>query len=263
MTTARLASTDTLLRSVAAIQRHAEQLCPGELHISDVMSEFSLDEPESSHAGHAVAASHHAESSHAAFGAVDWCDGWSATAPGAAVLEPLPMTTYGLPQSVASTSVGAAYAEPVPAEQEGLWDAPAPAEREGLWASPALSEEVGLWDAQAPAQREGLWDTPAPAEAEGLWDGPAPAEREGLWDASAPAELKGLWESPVLPPAAAMGSERLAESPLPGMMSELQQAMSASMSSAGTPASSVHSSVESSTARHLVVRRRLAQCTAV
>ncbi|DBA78877.1 hypothetical protein WJX77_008617 [Trebouxia sp. C0004] len=53
-TSARLTATNALLHDVATIQRHAEALCPGDHHISDVMSEFSLDEPESSHAVHAV-----------------------------------------------------------------------------------------------------------------------------------------------------------------------------------------------------------------
>ena len=49
-TSTRLAATNRLLRDVAAIQRHAEDLCPGDSHINDAASEFSLDEPESSYA---------------------------------------------------------------------------------------------------------------------------------------------------------------------------------------------------------------------
>ncbi|KAL3150332.1 hypothetical protein ABBQ32_000177 [Trebouxia sp. C0010 RCD-2024] len=293
VTITRLTSTNTLLRNVAAIQRHAEQLCPGQHPISDVMSEFSLDEPESSHAVHAEAGSNHAESSHVASGAIDtgselektsklvqpssdntdgWAEyagptgskllqpsphntngwreyasptEWSNAPPAAPVLERLQRPTYGLPQPLASTSGDAAHGQPVPGEQD-LWEAPLPAELEGLRDAPVPAKQQGWWDAPVPDALEGLWGAPAPAEQKGLWDAPVPADREGLWDAPAPVEQEGswalpaqaeqedAWASPVLPTAASMGSDRVAESPLPAMMSELQQAMSASMSSAGS-----------------------------
>ena len=167
-TSARLTATNTLLHDVATIQRHAEALCPGEHHISDVMSEFSLDEPV---LGHAVHAELHPKA--------EPSSGSEPTAP-----------------ALSGEETGTFYQPPVKdINHPQLWDQ--------ALAQPAADST----DSQANGQ---------------AGENCAPAME--MPDSSLPAV--GALEVP------AVGVQ---ESPLPAMMSELHEAMSASVSSAGEP----------------------------
>lgn len=165
-TSARLTATNTLLHDVATIQRHAEALCPGEHHISDVVSEFSLDEPV---LGHAVHAELHPKA--------EPSSGSEPTAP-----------------ALSGEEAGTFYQPPVKdINHPQLWDQ--------ALAEPAADST----DSQANGQA---------GESCGAMEMP---------DSSLPAV--GALEVP------AVGVQ---ESPLPAMMSELHEAMSASVSSAGS-----------------------------
>ena len=167
-TSARLTATNTLLHDVATIQRHAEALCPGEHHISDVMSEFSLDEPELSHAVHAAL---HPE--------VEPSSSTEPTAPVLTVVSPISDSNHPL-----------------------LWDQ-------------ALTEPAANRPDSQASGRAG--------------ESCAPAVE--MPESSLPAV--GLLEVPAVErQSPAVGVQ---ESPLPAMMSELHEAMSASVSSAGKP----------------------------
>ncbi|DBA79311.1 TPA: hypothetical protein ACH3X2_007790 [Trebouxia sp. C0005] len=166
-TSARLTATNTLLHDVATIQRHAEALCPGEHHISDVMSEFSLDEPELSHAVHAAL---HPE--------VEPSSSTEPTAPVLTVVSPISDSNHPL-----------------------LWDQ-------------ALTEPAANRPDSQASGRAG--------------ESCAPAVE--MPESSLPAV--GLLEVPAVErQSPAVGVQ---ESPLPAMMSELHEAMSASVSSAGS-----------------------------
>ena len=174
-TSARLTATNTLLHDVATIQRHAEALCPGEHHISDVMSEFSLDEPESSHAVHAELTPE-AEPS-------------SGTEPTAPVLTGVETEAF--------------YQPPV-------HDMNPPQ----VWAQALADLAANSSGSQASGQ---AGDSCAPAVE--MPESPLPAV--GLLEVPA---VERQWPAVGVP-----------ESPLPAMMSELHEAMSASVSSAGKP----------------------------
>ena len=160
---------------MATIQHHAEALCPGEHHISDVMSEFSLDEPELSYPVHAESYSE-AELS-------------SGTEPTAPVLP--------------GVDIGPFYQPPVnEVNHPQLWDQ-------------ALAEPA--------ADSSG-------SQASG-WAGESCAPAMEMPESSLPAV--GVLEVPAVERQwPAVGVQ---ESPLPAMMSELHEAMSASVSSAGKP----------------------------
>ena len=191
VTTARLASINSLLRDVAAIQRHAEQLCPGQHPISDVMSEFSLDEPESS--SHAVHAEPDAASSHGA----------SAVADTSSQNE----QAFETANAQSGITVGRS-GNPIP-----IGSGAAPAELAVSESRPASNHS--LPEAVASTSADAVSDSEAPVEPEGLLEGPLPA---------------------VAPRASDRLTEESQESPLPGIMNELQQAMTASISSTGMPA---------------------------
>ncbi len=194
-TSARLSSTNALLRDVAAIQRHTEDLCPGERHISDVMSEYSLDEPESSHAVHAVPSSSLTELLEAE--------------PSCAVPAAADADTVVAQGSMSSTPDWACFGSlPVTVP---LTSAP----QDAVFHNP-LAASVGHSSAQGEAG--------AGEVVEGVAESPMPAV--------------GLSEPPV--PEKRRPAVGLQESPLPAMMSELQEAMTASISSSGNlPAVSV------------------------
>ena len=178
VTTARLASINSLLREVAIIQRHAEQLCPGQHPVSDVMSEFSLDEPESSsHAAHAELGLNHVESSLGA----------SAVADASGKSEEVPEAANALSESTTEKSGN------------------------------AMSTGSGLVEPAVCC--ESLQGN------DGLPQGCA---------ASTSADALACYK-PLAP--ATLGSDRPAEgieqSPLPGIMRGLQQAMTDSISSSG------------------------------
>ena len=174
-TSARLTATNTLLHDVATIQRHAEALCPGEHHISDVMSEFSLDEPESSHDVHAELTPE-AEPS-------------SGTEPTAPVLTGVETEAF--------------YQPPV-------HDMNPPQ----VWAQALAHLAANSSDSQASGQ---AGESCAPAVEMPESSPPAVGELE------VPA-VERQWPAVGVP-----------ESPLPAMMSELHEAMTASVSSAGKP----------------------------
>ena len=181
-TSARLTATNTLLHDVATIQRHAEALCPGEHHISDVMSEFSLDEPESSHDVHAELTPE-AEPS-------------SGTEPTAPVLTGVETEAF--------------YQPPV-------HDMNPPQ----VWAQALAHLAANSSDSQASGQ---AGESCAPAVEMPESSPPAVGELEvpaveRQWPA-----VERQWPAVGVP-----------ESPLPAMMSELHEAMTASVSSAGKP----------------------------
>jgi len=174
-TSARLTATNTLLHDVATIQRHAEALCPGEHHISDVMSEFSLDEPESSHAVHAEL---HPEAEPS-----------SGTEPTAPVLTGVETEAFYQPpvHDINPPQVWAQALADLAADSSGS--------QASGWAGESCAPAVETPESSLPAV--GALEVPA-------------VERQ--WPA--------------------VGVQ---ESPLPAMMSELHEAMTASISSAGEP----------------------------
>ncbi len=174
-TSARLTATNTLLHDVATIQRHAEALCPSDHHISDVMSEFSLDEPESSHAVHTEL---HPEA--------EPSSGIEPTAP-----------------VLSGEETGPFYQPPVnDFNHPQLWDQ--------ALARPAADSSGSQATGRAGESCAPVVEMP---------------------ESSLPAV--GLPEFPAVErQSPAVGVQ---ESPLPAMMSELHEAMSASISSAGKP----------------------------
>ena len=174
-TSAQLTATNTLLHDVATIQRHAEALCPGEHHISNVMSEFSLDEPESSHAVHAELTPE-----------VEPSSGTEPTAP-----------------VLTGVETEAFYQPPV-------HDINPPQ----VWAQALADLAADSSGSQASGQ---AGESCAPAVE--MPESPLPA----VGALEVPA-VKRQWP--------AVGVQ---ESPLPAMMSELHEAMTASISSAGKP----------------------------
>ncbi len=174
-TSARLTATNTLLHDVATIQRHAEALCPSDHHISDVMSEFSLDEPESSHAVHTEL---HPEA--------EPSSGIEPTAP-----------------VLSGEETGPFYQPPVDDfNHPQLWDQ--------ALARPAADSSGSQATGRAGESCAPVVEMP---------------------ESSLPAV--GLPEFPAVErQSPAVGVQ---ESPLPAMMSELHEAMSASISSAGKP----------------------------
>lgn len=180
VTTARLTATNRLLKEVAVIQRCAEQLCPGQHPISDVISEFSLDEPECSHAGHAEQDS--AFSRHPSLEQMDS----TAQAEAVAALLTAPLT-----------------APPVELATDEIL-------------MPGSSSTAQAWLPHASL---------------------AAADSDRVTDARVAPQAST--DSPLPAAAPQLGSDRQAvaaqESPLPGMMSELQQAMAASFFSNGEP----------------------------
>ena len=231
VTTARLASTNSLLRDVAAIQRHAEQLCPGQHPLTDVMSDFSLDEPESSsHAEHAGLDSNHVESSPGASAVTDTSStgkevpramtaGFDFTpvfppASGVALVEPaayesLLATTYSPPQAAVPTSADASRPYK-PMDYSKLLDSDSDEESE---------------QAYMPADL-GLGSVP--------YDGTDLEPEAGC--ACVRCQDKAEAAAAAAHAESNMPSQESEESPLPGIMSELQQAMTDSISSSGKPA---------------------------
>lgn len=210
VTTARLASTNSLLRDVAAIQRRADQLCPGHHPPTHVMSHFTLDEPESSsHAEHAGLGSSHAESTHGASAVTDTgskgkevSEAMSAgldftavlpTASGVAVADPaihesLLGTTDSLPQDAVPTSAHAS--QPYKSMDYSKFDKLLDSDSEDSEHACVLCQD----------------------------------RVEAAAEAAAAA---------VVHAGSNMPSQESEESPLPGIMSELQQAMTDSISSSG------------------------------
>ena len=174
-TSARLTATNTLLQDVATIQRHAEALCPGEHHISDVMSEFSLDEPV---LGHAVHAELHPKA--------EPSSGSEPTAP-----------------ALSGEETGTFYQPPVK-------DINHPQPWDQALAEPAADST----DSQANGQA-----------------GESCAPAMEMPESSLPAV--GALQVPAV--ETQWPAVEVQESPLPAMMSELHEAMSASVSSAGEP----------------------------
>lgn len=198
--TARLASTNSLLHDVAAIQRHAEELCPGQHPVSDVISDFSTQEPESSHAVHAERGLNQAESSQMATAAA----------------------------AVADLNSADPFALKVPKAEDGGVTMPTlKSASPVLQFAPAASGlfEDLLTSSHSPAQAVSA-SSVVKTDADNTTEAPVASER--------------VVHSQLLAAEPQLRSAGLAvaaqESPLPGMMSELQQAMAASVSSNGTPA---------------------------
>lgn len=233
--TARLASTNSLLHDVAAIQRHAEQLCPGQHPLTDVMSDFSLDEPESSsHAEHAGLGSNHAESSHGASAVAD------TSSKGKEVSEAMNAGFDFTP--VFPPALGVASAEPA-AYESSLATTRSPSQA----AVPTSADASRPYKPMDYSKFDKLLDSDSDEESEQAY---TPAE---LGPGSVPYGRTDLEPEPGCPcvpcqhkveaakqaaAAAAhaesnMPSQESDESPLPGIMSELQQAMTDSISSSG------------------------------
>ena len=211
VTTARLVCTNSLLREVAIIQRHAEQLCPGQHPISDVMSEFSVDEPEtSSHAVHAEPGSNHAESSHGACAVADASSKSEASSETA--------------NASANTTTGKSRS-PIPAGPE----VPEPAVCASLQAN-----VHGMPQGCATGTSAGA-STPYKPIDYSAFDSFLNSD-EGCACLRCRERAQAAEQAAAVA-AAPPGPDRLAEaneeSPLPGIMSGLQQAMTDSISSSG------------------------------
>ena len=210
---ARLTAANSLLHDVAAVQRHAEALCPGEHRISDVMSEYSLDDAESSHAVHAEHDSNLAELSEAeptralhAEPAVAGMGKRQSNSSGWVDIMPVPvaLATY--------TAGSAATAPLLRASEAAVFQIPAEASSSRSSANGTVQPQPRVADGEA----SGLGAEPSAPAAEML---ACSLPGVGLAEPTAVESL---------PPA--MGPQ---ESPLPAMMSELQEAMTASVCSAG------------------------------
>ena len=205
MTSARLSSTNKLLCDVAAIQRHAEDLCPRQHSISDVMSEFSIVEPEASHATPApnVAQVGEAESCHAVH-----------AEPAATEVKGVGSSSMPDWACFGSMSTTAAQSGLNPGSGSPIPVAHIPDFGSLLAHTSSQTSAVGVaaaLEAGAAAAAAGQRDAEGSVSAAGDGDFPVPA---------------------VKFPGSAVGPQ---ESPLPAMMSELQEAMSASVSSTGEP----------------------------
>lgn len=210
---ARLTAANTLLHDVAAVQRHAEALCPGEHRISDGLSEYSLDNAESSHAVHAEPDSNSAELSEAepsralhAEPTVAGMGGRCSSSSGLAevLLTPAALATY--------TAGSAATAPLLRASEAAVFHTSLDTSSSRSSASVIVQPQPVVADSEA----SGLEAQPS---------APAAEMRECALPAVGSPEPTAV-ES--LPPA--LGPQ---ESPLPAMMSELQEAMTASVCSAG------------------------------
>ena len=207
---ARLTAANTLLRDVAAVQRHAEALCPGEHRISDVLSEYSLDDAESSHAVHAEPNPNSAELSEAELSHAEPAiagvgerqsssSGWAET-----LLTPAAMATC--------TAASASTASLLEASEAAAFQNSLDTSSSRSSASGTVQPQPVVTDGEA-SGLEAQPSAPAAEMPECALPGvgsPQPTAVEGL------------------PPA--LGPQ---ESPLPAMMSELQEAMTASVCSAG------------------------------
>ena len=197
--TARLASANSLLHDVAAIQRHAEELCPGQHSVSDVISEFSTEEPECGHAVEAERGLDQAESSQmasAAAAAVDL-------------------------NNASPCALKFAKAEDGEVTNPGFVDA-SPVVPPLLPAASELFEGL-LTSSHSPAKAV---SPSSVVEADSDNTEPMAASQRL-------AQSPLLATEPQLRPAGSVVAAQ--ESPLPSMMSELQQAMAASVSSNGMP----------------------------
>ena len=216
-TTARLASANSLLCDVAAVQRHAEQLCPGQHPIRNVSSDPLVDEPESSHAVHAERAY------------TDMCR--------QAVEGTLPAAFH----QDASDMPGDFYNNPTISLEEWFSNTP-PALVSACPAGPADLLTGNLTSDRADAN---------------------PVADVEFSDTAAEAPAAGTLseESPLSAVARGSGPSRAEaqESPLPAMMSELQQAMAASISSHGTPAHALHAVLHSASCESTVSLKALRQ----
>lgn len=221
---------------MATIQRHAEQLCPGQHPISDVMSEFSLDEPESSsHAVHAELGSDQAESSHgacAAAAASSKSGGLSETANASS------KNTTGKSRSPIPT--GSEISEPAVCEslQASVHSLPqgcaiSTSANDSILYNPIDYSKFGrMLDSDEESEHA---YTPDDLGLDGNPLGKTEAEDE---DGRACVHCHERAEAAVAAAVAAapLGLDRPAdanESPLPGIMSGLQQAMTDSISSSG------------------------------